>query len=357
MKWYRSSEVLTCIRSLKSSGYNWQQVLNEIKNRFPHYTFCHVDTLRKKYKKQQNTVAISHNIVGINYVECYKDLCEYIGKPEELNKKNNTKKNKNKKTEKTTKTQTSKILVISDLHIPFHNRELLKKTVADNLDADLVIVAGDFTDCYSVSRFSKKFDIPLKEELTQAIAVMDWLSKTFPKVIVLEGNHTERIRKYFESRVGPELMFLVECDFLNLISTGLDNVEIVNDYYEFANGNGSAEIGYFTLIGKDFVVGHFEKNSVIPMRGAHSAYMWLESWSHVFNIPKIRLFLQGHTHRLSKYPLNYGEPVIGETGALCKVQNYSIEPKARYSSHINGYWVVYQENGITDLNKSNFIIC
>jgi hypothetical protein len=232
----------------------------------------------------------------------------------------------------------------------------MQEIVAQHKDADRLIIPGDVLDCYSVSRFSKKKHFPLKDELSIAVSVIDWLASVFPQIDMLEGNHTDRVRKYFEARVDPSLMFLVKHDLLEMIAQPYKNVRVVKDEYKFKNGNGGETISYFMRLGKDCVIGHFETSSKMPLKASVTAYEWLRSWGSYFGIADIRLFLQGHTHRLSKYPIGDGTTVIGETGCVAQIQDYAVDSGAKYSAHLNGYWVIYQKDGVTDVNRSNFYI-
>jgi len=349
--WQQDNNVLLYIRELQKNNLDWKNIFYQLQNEFPEYNFNSPESVRKRYREHNYQLnELSDNITltirkhKISYNEAYKNLCTYI------TKNTNIKVCSKKLPEKT------KILIMSDWHIPFHNETVIKQIIAQHSDADILVIPGDFLDCYSVSRFMKKKDITLKEELSIAVAVIDWLATIFPKIIILEGNHTDRVRKYFESRITRDLMFLVEYDLLQLIVKDLPNVEIVKDHYQLPNGNGEAEIGYFKQLGKDLVVGHFERSSILPVKATQLAYQWLMSWSKIFGLKDVRLFLQGHTHRLSKYPLNDGSVVIGETGTVCAIQDYAIDSNAVYSAHLNGYWIIYQENGITNINNSNFFI-
>ena len=280
------------------------------------------------------------------YSEAYAKLAEYVGKPD-------VKPAKFKVLNKLAK----KYLVISDTHSPFHNKQKIAEVLDLHQDADEIIIDGDLTDQYSVSRFSKRMDISFKEEMAETMALIDYIAARFPKVTIVEGNHCERVRKHLEKRVEPELMFLCRYNIIELMCNPHSNITVVKDRYEFPDGNGEALVNYFTVLGKDCVIGHFEKSSKMPVKAVLDSYTWLESWSKHFKIGPIRLFLQGHTHRLSKYPIGDGSVVLGETGNLCQVQEYSVSPKAVYTPHLNGYWIVYQTDGVTDLNKSNFFLC
>lgn len=343
-----NKELLLYIYALKNSGRSWEDIFNKVSKEYG-IDNANPDALRKSYdnyKYQLDFTTEEINPISYqSYEEAYKELCGYIGKKKEIKQ---PVKKKGKRT---------KILSISDPHIPFHNKKLIQQIVEENKDADICLIPGDLLDCYSVSRFTKRLDMPLKEEITQCTAFIDWLAGIFPEIIILEGNHTDRVRKYFEQRVDHSTMFLVQYDLLKMICSPYKNVKVIRDSYVFPNDNGEAEIGHFTVVGKDLVVGHFEKSSSVPIKAAINAYLWIQAWSDIFGIKNIRMFLQGHTHRLSKTPLNSGTPVICESGTLAKVQDYAIEAAGKYSSHLNGYWIIYQDEGVTDINNSNFFIC
>lgn len=348
--WYHDIEILELIFGLRNVGYTWGQIFDRLSkdDKYGAHDYKNPEDVRKRYGENKFKIGPNPNIPNdfsfMSYEEAYKSLCQYTGKISKV--KIPIKENKIEK----------KILVISDLHIPFHNEQAIVQAVSEHKDADCLVIAGDFLDCYSISRFTKEKYVPLKEELVKAQVILNYLASMFPEIHIISGNHTDRPRKYFEQRISPDLMFLVQYDLLGLISKDLPNVRIVNDHYSFPLNNGVADIAHFTKIGKDFVVGHFERSSIVPTKVAHTAYNWLRAWEYYFPLGEIKLYLQGHTHRLSKTPLNHGEPVIGESGCMSKVQDYAIRADAKYRPHLVGYWVVYQNDEKTDLNKSNFVV-
>lgn len=347
-RWTTDLNVLGDITLSRRNNIGWGDIYSALCKKYE-YDFHSPESLRKRFSENEYRLEGMHQYLeepsNINYEEAYAALCGYVGK------KTTTKQPvaKNKKR--------TKILVMSDTHIPFHNEKVMREIVELHKDADCLVIPGDILDCYAVSRFSKKKQFPLKDELTIAVSIFDWLVSVFPKIIILEGNHTDRVRKYFESRIDPSLLFLVKYDLLELIASPYSNVQIVKESYQFPNGNGSEVINYFTKVGEDCLIGHFETSSKMPMKAAMTAYEWLTSWGNYFNINKITLFLQAHTHRLSKYPVGDGTTVVGETGCVAQIQDYAVDSGAKYSAHLNGYWIVYQDNGITDINASNFYIC
>ena len=348
-EWTDDIAVLLNIHVYRQQNIEWNEVFKLLQAAYSQYHFTSPDSVRKRFSNCQFKIeSLLPDITPVteSYEEAYDKLCYSVGKYEKVAAAQTRK-----------ASSCTKNLVISDWHIPFHNQELSAKIIAEHKDADRCIIPGDFLDCYSVSRFTKRLEITLKEEIVAAMAVVDMLASKFPEIVILEGNHTDRVRKHFESRIERDLMFLVKYDILELLCSPYKNIRVVKDHYEFGNGNGEAIVSYFTKVGHDCLVGHFETSSKIPVKAAHNAYLWLNSWSKHFNLGEIRLFLQGHTHRLSKYPLDDGCTTIGETGCVAKIQDYAVDSGAKYSAHVNGYWVVYQENGYTDVNRSNFFVC
>ena len=350
MYWFKDISVLSGIQSLLSIGYTWDQILWRIDKEFD-YDFRTSENVRKRFGENRFRIrGLEKPLVDLQYLsfdEAYDQYCKYIGKTIKV-KPFSGKKNKDKKL--------SKKLLISDLHIPFHNKVVLEETIYKHKDADELIIGGDFWDCYSVSRFAKKQYVPLREEITQGAAILAWLSSQFEKITIIKGNHSMRLWKYFEKRIDQELMFLTQYDLFSLAAKDLKNVKIVNDVYQFPHGKGKGEIGHFAKFG-DCVVGHFEMSSKIPARSAINAYTWLNNWGNYFGTKDIKLYLQGHTHRLSKIPLNDGVVTVGETGCMCQVQEYAIEPSGKYTAALNGYWVLYFNGDKVDVNRSNFYIC
>lgn len=347
VKWTSDLIFLSKIRDLREKEEDWGEIFRKLTPRASNLV-KNPDNLRRRYNENIFKIEDDNFLIGtsveVSFDEAIKKLRESIKQTETI---------KPKKAKKKSKERT--ILIISDLHIPFHNEENLKKVINDNLNADTLVINGDFLDCYSVSKFSKTQNIPLKDEITQGKAIVSWLSEIYPEVIINSGNHDDRPRKYFESRIEADLMFMVKHDLLSLIAADLDNVTVSRDKYEFPNNMGETEVSHFTKIG-DCLIAHFEDSSRVPFKVVHDRVQWIHQWQSLFGWGEIKLFLQGHTHQLGKAPINNNQLTIGETGCLCKVQGYTLKPSAKYRPSSNGYWVVYQTDGVTDINKSNYFV-
>lgn len=124
-------------------------------------------------------------------------------------------------------------LIISDVHVPWHSKTLLRKVckLATDVKFDGVVFNGDFLDLYTLSRHNAGSlgllkDLTLTEEYAQGNAVMDDLLSTSLKKAEKHytfGNHEDNWKrclnkddnaKYGESLMGPtEALSLIERGF------------------------------------------------------------------------------------------------------------------------------------------------
>lgn len=104
-------------------------------------------------------------------------------------------------------------LVVSDLHVPYHNAALLntavRLTVTRYPQVKQVIIAGDLFDFASISRHPKDGrEAAITEELKTAGAVLRALLAPFERAYVLPGNHDERLARKLEAHVP--MRFLID---------------------------------------------------------------------------------------------------------------------------------------------------
>lgn len=85
------------------------------------------------------------------------------------------------------------VLLISDLHIPYHDVTALSLAIQYGKEKDIncIFINGDLLDFFQISRFMKiKRKRSVSEELQTARDVLDILNREFPNVpiIFLKGN-------------------------------------------------------------------------------------------------------------------------------------------------------------------------
>lgn len=89
-------------------------------------------------------------------------------------------------------------IVASDLHVPWHDPEALSAVciTAQLLDISSLIIAGDLLHMDSISRYvGVGRSITVSEEILAAKRVLSALEQVFAQIIVIPGNHDQRIEK------------------------------------------------------------------------------------------------------------------------------------------------------------------
>ena len=105
------------------------------------------------------------------------------------------------------------ILILSDIHIPYHDTEALTIAIdwAKKHEVDCVILNGDIVDFYGISKWSKDPTRPtVKTELDMLYQFLQWLHQELPvKIYYKDGNHEERITHYLRAKCA-ELYNVIE---------------------------------------------------------------------------------------------------------------------------------------------------
>ena len=86
----------------------------------------------------------------------------------------------------------SRILLISDLHIPYHHQDAIAFLIhlKEKYNPTRVICLGDEVDGHALSFHDSDPDLPSAgDEIRQALPVIAELFKIFPKMDILESNH------------------------------------------------------------------------------------------------------------------------------------------------------------------------
>lgn len=238
-----------------------------------------------------------------------------------------------------------KILIISDLHVPFTDESKLQKAIDLNRTADMVIVGGDFLDMYGCSRHRKRKSVPHEVEIDNGMRVLEYLSETFPWIRIIRGNHDSRAMKKVQDVVDPSLLYLFDNEPLDLMVRPFSNVEYIGDWW--------------TQIG-DAIVAHAERSSTVEGRPAILLGNFFEEkgWRKRLNLPDIRVFVQAHTHQVAAV---YREDTkYFECGALVDDQStateYVLDSTAFMRPPMGGCVSLTQYRGRTDFNQSREFI-
>ena len=246
-----------------------------------------------------------------------------------------------------------KILVVPDLHAPFHEPEMFAEMLDAEKDADHCICIGDMGDAYALSRFLKYEHMPYRDEWASVTLVMQELASRFPKVTIVIGNHDARLEKQLRQHLTEDMV-----DAISFMTGGIlcpitalarryPNVEIA----KHVTPSGRS-VDWFTTIG-DAWLGHPEKFS----RVAGSALRFTEDWildnEVVLGIDGKRLIVMGHTHAAAILPYR-ADKLLVECGCLCQQQGYMLSPRIGGRPQRRGYVTFVQHDGVTDLNSVKF---
>lgn len=199
---------------------------------------------------------------------------------------------------------TRRILIMSDIHLPYHNIEAVTKAMIYGKDRkpDLLLLNGDIMDFYGISRFEKD---PRKRsfssELEMGRKLLEVLRREFDGVPIVYkiGNHEARYESFLRLK-APELLGISEFQLDNLLRFGEYGVQLVTDDRIIKAGKLSILHGH-----------EFGRSIFSPVNPARGAYM--RSKENV---------IVGHHHQTSSHmEKSLNGDVVGawSTGCLCEM--------------------------------------
>lgn len=194
-----------------------------------------------------------------------------------------------------------KYLILSDIHIPYHDENALTTALewALNEDITCIILNGDIMDCYPVSSFIKETSMPsLREEIEMTQSFFEYIRELFPNIPIYYklGNHEERVRNYL-LRNAKEFSDVDNLKFENLLHLDEFDITLVN--------REIIKLGKLNVL-HGHEMGESVFSPVNPARG-----MFLKSKSST---------IFGHNHQVSHHSENNinGESTgVWSMGCLC----------------------------------------
>jgi predicted phosphodiesterase len=208
---------LTLAKKIVAENENLFDSVEQARDLIRIYTGNHGDRQRKKNfagKKLYRPNGISNSY---NLPESYKDKWEPVKlRPEE-----------------------NDILVMSDIHIPYHDVEAVNAVIsyAKEWGINTILLNGDILDMYALSRFvNDPRKRNLNDEIWDLVEFLEVLNKEFnnPKIYYKIGNHEERLESYLRVK-APQLLDMEEFQMKDILKIrGVDNVEIVTGQIIYA---------------------------------------------------------------------------------------------------------------------------
>jgi predicted transcriptional regulator len=169
----------------------------------------------------------------------------------------------------------SRILLVSDLHIPYHHKDSIAflKHLKEKYNPTRVICLGDEVDGHALSYHDSDPDLPSAgDELRKALPVIQELYKLFPKMDIIESNHGSLIWRKAKTNGIPKHYIKSYNDVL-----GVDDgwkwsydltVKLPNGTYCYIHhGKSNDVIKASQLSGMSAVQGHYHEKFKIDYWG------------------------------------------------------------------------------------------
>ena len=230
------------------------------------------------------------------------------------------------------------ILLISDLHIPYHDIDAI--TIALDYgkkeNVNTIFINGDLIDNSQVSRFEKDMKKrSVKQEFDATKEFLVQLRIAFPDASIywLKGNHCVRWEKFLEQKVRE----IWDDPYFHLeerLRLNEQRVQILDDTVLVKAGKLSITHGH-----------HIFKGIFVPVSPARGAFLRAK-----------QSVIVGHLHRASYHPeMDLDGKVIGcwSTGALCELRP-SYSPLVSNAQH--GFAHIMVENNGDFIVKNYQII-
>lgn len=175
------------------------------------------------------------------------------------------------------------VLILTDVHIPYHDLEALEVAlaVADEASITTILLGGDFADFFSISRFMTAPDSrDLVAEMKAVDQALAHIRKRFPKARIVWklGNHEERLAHYLWQK-APELYGMACVTIEAITNCEKHRVEIVDN-------RRAVRLGKLT-----FLHGHeLEQGAASPVNPARGVFL-----------RALDSYCIGHRHRTSEH--------------------------------------------------------
>jgi len=136
------------------------------------------------------------------------------------------------------KIKSNKMLVICDLHIPYHDEKAIEIALTYDESFDTLLIDGDLIDFHGLSKFQKRpSKIFIKDEIETTKEFLDQIRKHFKdkRIIYKFGNHDDRLRRWVYDK-APALYEVEEIKLENLLKLQDYKIEKVEPDQKIQSG-------------------------------------------------------------------------------------------------------------------------
>jgi len=230
----------------------------------------------------------------------------------------------------------AEILVLSDLHIPLVDLDALEEVVFTNQDADICVIDGDMLDYKSISAYGQKKEVSVESEYKIGFEVLKQISQIFNEVIIINGNHENRLKRYFSHKIVTALSGYLSDKHkpLQEITRFFDNVIYINHW--------------FTHI-FDIIFAHPSRYSKVNMRTVRNVVLNRIEKGHEKEFGEFNTVVIGHTHRAGK--VDFYNKIAVENGCLQQLNTEFRDKDAKGKEWVHAFTRISVKNGKTDWNS------
>ena len=251
-----------------------------------------------------------------------------------------------------------KILVLAVLHEPYSNEKILKDCLQHN-DSEEVILAGDIGDFYSKSRFRKTKYVSFRDEVRSIFYRLEWLSINFQSIKIMLGNHDNRPEKKLAEALGDDvdLLALTENNLLKRLASYFDNIQIVGTTLITSDSSYNVDMTHIFQYG-DCIFTHAEKSMTQESALMGGISLYLSKWKKELKLKDYKVIAQAHNHTALKQCKGsecwFMIPTCSEKKSIGF--DYVYNTRMIGNPPQSGYMLMYQKNGVTDINRTNYFI-
>lgn len=262
-----------------------------------------------------------------------------------------TRKKKVKRTyrQKLTDDGIEKVLILSDLHIPFQRDDILDIVKKHKHEISTIILGGDVVDCFAISSFPHLETNPLVYEMVETHKLLKQIQDITPNIrkFMIIGNHEQRWSNYI-AKNSSELNTLHSENILHEIVNGFswhDRIKGITTKYDPLD---YIVIKKWYMNYRDMIVAHPLNFSRVAAKTSSMALDYFVEHGEDFKVALI-----AHTHKIASC-YKYGKLSV-EIGCMCKEQEYANKGKLSYTMQLNGYHLAVFKEGKYAINDSKQI--
>ena len=239
-----------------------------------------------------------------------------------------------------------KILIMTDLHIPYEREDVLEE-IEKNKDVDTIVFGGDLADCKSCSFFPDFNKPSLEEEL---IAVHDFIVKVNeiidPKktrIIAIRGNHEYRLKRDIMGMHEKHLSKMINPNMLGMIANGFVYYDKNKDIHYKPIENFEYVDEFYIRLFDNLIVAH-----PLDFSGVEGSVS-LKMADYFLNegiAERGDILVYGHTHKQSSIYVNRRQGLfVIENGCLCQPHEYSKMGKLSFTPQNYAYTLIKFKEG------------